>query len=107
MSEPSQMRSASLPVKWNIPPDIETIWANNMTIQLVEQSFVLTFFQTFPPLLFGGPEDQARQIDDVGSVTAEGKVRVVIPMQKLKDIIRVLSATDAAFKAEIQVGEEL
>ncbi len=107
MSEPSPMRSASLPVKWNIPPDIETIWANNMTIQLVEQSFVLTFFQTFPPLLIGTPEEQVRQIDNAGSVTAEGKVRLVIPMQKLEDIIRVLSATHEAFKSDIQDGEEL
>lgn len=84
--ETSQQKreAGQVPIVWNIPDAVNSIFASNMLVQILEHEFKLLFFETKPTPRTSAdqPEEEAVRADCVASI-------IVSPM-KLPAIIGVL-----------------
>lgn len=65
-----------VPLRFNIPSGMTSRYAHHMLVQPGENEVTLSFFEVFPPLLLGSPEEQ-KEILKKG-VKAECVARVTI-----------------------------
>jgi hypothetical protein len=80
---PEQAQSVALPIQWVVPPSLVSRYATNLVVQASEHEFVLSFFEAYPPLVFGPPPE--------GTVArAECVARIVITPQRLAEFVQVL-----------------
>jgi len=64
-------------------------YANNMVIQHSDQEFIISFFEVFPPLLFGTPGDLDK-VAALKSVRGECVARVIVSAERLPIFIQAL-----------------
>lgn len=95
-----------VPLRFNIPTGMTSRYAHHMLVQPGENEVTLSFFEVFPPLLLGSPEQQKEILQKEG-VKAECVARVTIAKARYfgfvkawESIIEQLSATDAGAAAE-------
>lgn len=79
-----------LPLEWHCSDDIISHYANNMVVQRGRNEFILSFFETRPPLVIGTPEEQRTKLAQVKSVRAECVARLIIHPSRMKDFVEVL-----------------
>lgn len=58
------------PVVWNIPDNIITRFAGEVIVQVLENEFKISFFESKPEIIFGGPSKLPKEIkfDCVASI---------------------------------------
>lgn len=91
-----------IPLRFNIPSGMTSRYAHHMLVQPGEHEVTLSFFEVFPPLLLGSPEEQ-REILKKEGVKAECVARVTIAKARYfgfvkawESIIEQLSGTTDA-----------
>jgi hypothetical protein len=82
----------TLPIEWNIPDDIVTRFATNMVVQKIDSGYLVSFFEIFPPLVLGQPNEIADQLKQLKSVHANCFARIVIADAKMTEFSNVLQA---------------
>ncbi len=89
------VRARQLAVKLDHHWDEKTVtrFANEFTIQVTQGACYLGFYEVNPPLLIGSPEEIAEQAESIKSLRAEGIVRVVLPLEKLQEIVNTIQNT--------------
>jgi len=65
-------------------------YANQLTLQEVDGMFLLSFFQTIPPILMGDREEQATQLKALKTISAPCVGRIMIAPNRLPEFARVL-----------------
>jgi hypothetical protein len=95
-----------IPLRFNIPSGMTSRYAHHMLVQPGEHEVTLSFFEIFPPLLLGSPEEQKEILKKEG-VKAECVARVTIAKARYfgfvkawESIIEQLSATNAVAGAD-------
>ena len=78
-----------IPIEWHIPEQIVTRYASNMVVQNTGQEFIVSFYELFPPLLFGTPADLAK-LDKMESVRAECIARIIVSKDRMPKFIEAL-----------------
>lgn len=95
-----------VPIEWHVPEEIVSQYANNMVVQHTDNEFIVSFFETLPPLIIGSPEDTRAQFDEVKEVRAKCLARIIIPPNKMKDFIQALNGNLAKFLSKKGLEEE-
>ena len=67
-----------------------TRFANEFSIQVIQGVCYLGFYEVNPPLLSGSPEEISEQVESIKSLRAEGICRVVVPLEKMRDIVSAI-----------------
>src|SRR5271157_847212 len=67
-----------------------TRFANEFSIQLGQGVCYLGFYDVNPPLLIGSPEEISEKVESIKSLRAEGIFRVVVPLEKMQDIVNAI-----------------
>jgi len=80
-----------LPLEWYVPEDIVSQYANNIVVQRGDNEFIVSFFQTIPPLIIGSPENIKAQFDRVEEVRSKCVARIIIAPEKMGRFIQALS----------------
>ena len=75
-------------MEWIFPEDIITRFSNNIVIQHSESEFILSFFETRPPLLIG--EESIEKLKNVKSIPAECVARIVIPVGRMPGMVEAI-----------------
>jgi hypothetical protein len=89
-------RPIEVPLRWNIPEDVLTRYATNMTIQEgADEEWIVSFFDSYPPIMLGSAEEQRKQATALTHVDARCFARIVMNEKRLRDLLRLL---------QIQVG---
>jgi hypothetical protein len=73
-----------------------TAYANQMTVQLADHEFILTFYQAFPPLTLGMTQEDAKAIKEI---VAKPVARVIVPATKASDFVDALGRAMQVYKA--------
>lgn len=79
-----------VPIDWNYPENIISRYATNLIVQHSEHEFILSFFEVFPPVLLGSPDEQKKQAAEIKSIKSECVARVVVSADRMADFVRVL-----------------
>ena len=96
----------ALPLKWVVPEDLVSRYANNFTIQHTDYEFVISFFETFPPLVLGSPDERQAQLEQIESVPAKCVARIVISPERVQDLIQILAANLETYHSRFDQREE-
>ena len=94
MSQPEQKRETaivtSLPIKWHIPANAESQYANNVLVQSTPHEIVISFFETQLPPLAGTPEENAAMLQEVGYIQANLVARIIVAPSIAPSVISAL-----------------
>lgn len=90
--------SVGLPIEWHIPEDLESKYATNLVIQNTPNEFILSFFETRPPLLLGTKEEQATKLKEMESVRATCISRIVVAPERMNEFVKIIQESLEKFR---------
>ena len=79
-----------LPIEWNFPSDLRTVYANHLIVQHTEHEFVISFFEAHAPIVFGSAEQKKAQLEALESVPANCVARIVVARSRMPVFMKVL-----------------
>ena len=82
-----------LPVNWHVPDDMPSRYVNNVFVQQGEYEFIISLFETRPPLLTGTPEENKAKLIQLEAINAECVGRFIVAPKLVKKIIDALQTT--------------
>ena len=92
MSEETQEPNVTaVPIAWHVPDDMIPKYATNFVVQFTGHEFVLSFFETRPPIVLGSPEEQREQLEKLGSVRANCVAQIVLSPTRMVEFIGLLN----------------
>ena len=92
-------------LRWEIPDDMDVLWASNFSIQHTGREFLLTFFQAVPPLLIEPTEEELKAIA-VEGIRAKAVARIALTPAALQELIDVVQVNWASFVKLSEQREE-
>lgn len=90
MSDEHPEGAIPLPVEWHVPDDLVARYATNMIVQRAENEFIISFFETKPPLLLGTPEEVAEQARQLTAVRATCVAQIIVAANKMPAFVDAL-----------------
>jgi hypothetical protein len=91
-----------LPLEWHFPENLVTRYANNVVVQHGEHEFIISFFEVFPPILLGSPEETRTELDQIESVQANCVARIIIPWDRMPGFIKALQSNQDKFVSKME-----
>ncbi len=88
--EPAEVRQVPLEHHWG--ENTVTRFANEFSIQVGQGVCYLGFYEVNLPILMGSPEEISKKVESIKSLRAEGIVRVVVPLEKMPEIINAIQS---------------
>ncbi len=88
MSE--EARQVSLKLEWRIPEGLAGRYATNMVVQRTEHEFILSFFEAYPPMVIGSPDEIKAQLEQLETVRAECIARIIVAASRMPEFVEVL-----------------
>ncbi len=79
-----------LPIEWHFSPNVPGRYATNMVVQHTEHEFIISFFEAYPPIVLGAPEERKAALEQIESVPAVCVARVIVAPERLAEFIQVL-----------------
>ncbi len=80
-------KTIQVPIEWHSPENLMSHYANNMVVQHTPHEFIVSFFETRPPLILGDIEKHAEQLKSVRSLCV---ARLIIAPERMGEFIKVL-----------------
>lgn len=102
--EPEHVKQ--LPLEWHLPEDLPSHYVNNIVVQQTPHEFIISFFETLPPLILGSPEEQQQQLEALTSVRAKCVARIIVNPNRMKDFIQALQRTYNGYLKKLEMEEE-
>jgi len=90
MDEQELEASHHLPIEWHFPGNISSQYATNMVVQHTEHEFIISFFEAYPPVVLGDPEERKALLEQIKSVPAVCVARIIVAPERLAEFIQVL-----------------
>lgn len=83
MADQEQPGFLRIPIEWYFPEGLVSRYAANFVVQRGQNEFILSFFEVYPPIVLGEPEEQKAALDHLESVRAECVARIIVAPQQL------------------------
>ena len=88
-----QVPDISLPIKWNVPDNIESRYANNVIVQPGQNEITIFFFETKVPPFLGSPEEYRNFMLEQGFIQAECVGKLVVNPTLMPGIIQAMQVS--------------
>ena len=79
-----------IPLEFEIPTDIPTLYATNITIQHTEHEYILSFYEIREPVLLGSREENLETLKKLGSVKARCIARIAVAPGRMPLFIKAI-----------------
>ncbi len=89
-----------LPIRWDTPVELPTMFATNLIVQRTAETFTISFFEIRPPILLGTPEQNQSTLSELKEVVAHCVVRVVVTPERMKEFVGVLNTSYEAWQRD-------
>jgi hypothetical protein len=102
-----QPQELELPIEWYVPESVSSQYVTNMIVQYTEHEFVISFFDTKPPLIIGVPSKEALQ--NLKSIRAECVARIIVSPDRMPGFVNALQTNlenSLSRRASKQIVEE-
>lgn len=90
-------QGVQLPIEWYVPEDLLSCYANNIVVQQTPHEFIISFFETLPPLIIGSLEEQKHQLEGLKSIRAKCVARILVNPNRMGEFIQALQQTYAGY----------
>jgi len=91
-SKPPRSGGKAVPIQWSVGDFTPTYYATNMVAQVTDHEYIISFFELYPPLLVGTPEEVSEQATGMNNVTANCLARIVIAADRMPGIVDALQS---------------
>jgi len=91
--EPAKARQLAVKLEHHWDENTVTRFANEFTIQATQGACYLGFYEVNPPLLIGSPDEISEKVANIKSLPAKGVVRIVMPLEKMQEIVNTIQNT--------------
>lgn len=103
MSKDNQKEPIAFPIEWNVSDDVVARYATNMLVQKGENEFIISFFETKPPLILGTPDEINKRVNDLKSIKANCVSQIIIAAEKMPSFIEALQSS---LKRSLEVSND-
>lgn len=86
-----------IPVQFNLPVDMPSVYATNMLVQVSDQEIILSFFEAQPPLVIGDTQESIELLKSVG-IRADCVAKVIVSPARFEGFVQVLSQVARGIK---------
>ncbi len=93
-------------VDFEIPPNLNSVYATNLLVQHTEHEFIISFFEVQPPPLLGSPEQKDQQLKAISSLKGKCLARVVVSPARMREFVQVMSDNLSGHVARFGEGGE-
>ena len=91
MPENKGVFTKEIKIKRNFPDNLQSYFVSNLVVQHQPDSFILSFFEVWPPAILGDTEDEkAEAIEAIDHVDAKCVARLVLTPTKMKEFLDVM-----------------
>jgi hypothetical protein len=80
----------AVPLEWDVPDDLVPRYATNFVVQATGHEFVISFFETMPPVILGSPEERLAKAQQLKSVRARCVARIVVSPSRMAELVNML-----------------
>ncbi len=87
-----------IPIKWDTPVDLPTMFATNLLVQRTAEAFTISFFEIRPPILLGTPDQNQETLSDLRQVVAHCVARIVVTPERMKEFVGVFHTSYEAWQ---------
>lgn len=87
----NETKHKSIPVEFVIPPELISYYPNNYIIQDNGNDFVISFFEIFPPIVLGNPEEVEIQVNNIDKVQAKCIARLQFSNEHFQEFLKVMN----------------
>lgn len=98
--------SRDVPIEWHIPENLPTQYATNVIVTHTDNEFIVSFFETFPPLIVGEPDQVQKQVEALESIRARCVARIVVSPSRMEAFIGALVQNFTRFMSDHSAEEQ-
>ena len=81
-----------LKIIWNYPEELQSHFVSNIIVQHQPGAFVVSFFEIWPPAIFGDSEEEKLTlIKSLDHIDAKCVSRLVVTPEKMKEFITLMT----------------
>jgi hypothetical protein len=102
---PPDDEAVPIPIEWYVPEGIVSRYANNFVIQQNEHEFILTVFESVPPILLGPPDEVRAKAEEIKSIRATAIARIVLAPGRLAELNGILESALETYRARLDREE--
>ncbi len=101
----SDAQAVEVPIEWHIPESLVSRYATNMIVQHSEHEFILSFFDTPPPLILG--ESRIDELKKIKSIRATCVAQIIVAKDRMPRFVDAMqeNVRKARAKAEAKAEE--
>src|ERR1700677_1189587 len=85
-----QTAFVTVPVEWQVPENIVTHFATNLTVQCQEHDTFISFFEVNPFIFLGTPEENIKAAQQIKSIRAKCVARISIATSRFPEFIEAM-----------------
>ena len=89
---------------WEIPSDLITRYATNLLVQSTDTEFILSFFETHPPMRFEAEADEPFR--EVREASTKCVARVVVSAPRMEGFLAALTQSHARWYERMTTLED-
>lgn len=101
---PEKVKQVELPIEWNVPDNIVSRYATNLTIQRTENEYIISFFEIKQPIILGDPEKIVEKLKALKSVQAECVARIVVAANKMPSFVKALETSAKRYAENVKIN---
>jgi len=105
MAEEPLGENYQLPIEWYVPDDLVSRYVTNMLVQQTAHEFIISFFESYPPVVLGSPEEQREKLKSLSSARATCVARMIVAVERMPEIVQVLHEALARYSSQTKKPE--
>src|SRR6266511_1940735 len=94
----SAIKEVEVPIEWYVPESLVSRYATNMIVQHSEHEFILSFFDTPPPLIFG--ESRLEELQKIKSIRATCVAQIIVAKERMSGFVNAMQENLAKTQAK-------
>jgi len=98
-----EIRQVEVPIEWYVPESLVSRYATNMIVQHSEHEFILSFFETPPPLILG--ESRSEDLKKLKSIRATCVAQIIVARDRMPRFVDVMQENVKKARAKTEESE--
>ncbi len=105
MSNKTEKRSVKkIRIERIYPDNLSSNFVSNLVVQHEQESFILSFFEVWPPAIVGDTDEEKQAaLDAIDHVNAKCVTRLIVTPQRMREFVKIMSDNLSSYEAMMQM----
>jgi hypothetical protein len=79
-----------LRINWHFPEGTQSRYTDNVLVQTGQFGITISFFETQVPIILGSPEENKKQLEELGTIRADCVGKIVVSPDFIPVLVKAL-----------------